>query len=41
MVDDSHMIFALLDPMIEEGGTFYTVKYAMKMNRQIKHYLRN
>lgn len=41
MVDDCDMVFALLNPMADEGGTFYTVKYAKENNKQIENYWRD
>jgi len=38
MVDNCDMVFALLNPLAEEGGTFYTVKYAMSKKIKIQNY---
>lgn len=38
MVDNADMVMALLNPMAEEGGTFYTVKYAMSKKLKVENY---
>lgn len=41
MVDKADMIMALLNPLAEEGGTFYTVKYAQSKKLKIENYWRD
>ena len=35
MVDDADMIFSLLNPEVNSGGTFYTVGYAKEKDKKI------
>lgn len=38
MVDGASKIIALLDPNQKKGGTFYTVNYALKTNKEVKNF---
>lgn len=38
MVDDSQLVLALLNPIVDEGGTYYTVKYAQEKKKDIINY---
>ena len=38
MVDNADMVFSLLNPKAQSGGTFYTVKYAESKNKPIKNF---
>lgn len=38
MVDDSGLVLALLNPLADEGGTYYTVRYAQDKNKEIINY---
>ena len=41
MVDNSNMVFSLLNPLVDSGGTYYTVKYAMEKGLNIYNYWRD
>lgn len=41
MVDNCNMVMALLNPVVEEGGTFYTVKYAVSKKLKVENYWRD
>ncbi len=41
MIDACDIVFALLNPVAEEGGTYYTVQYAQKQNKEIENYWRD
>lgn len=38
MVDDANLIYSCLNPEFTSGGTFATVKYANKKNKNIKNF---
>jgi len=38
MIDDCDMVFALLNPDTNSGGTYYTVNYALKDNKVVKNF---
>lgn len=35
MVDDANKVYSLLNPLSTSGGTFYTVKYATQLNKEV------
>lgn len=35
MVNDCDLVFALLNPAVQSGGTFYTVNYAHKKKKEV------
>lgn len=41
MIDACDIVFALLNPVAQEGGTYYTVQYAQKQNKEIENYWRD
>jgi uncharacterized phage-like protein YoqJ len=38
MIDDCSIVFSLLDPSINSGGTYYTVQYAKEKNKPITNF---
>jgi uncharacterized phage-like protein YoqJ len=40
MVNDADHIFALLNPEVNEGGTFYTVQYANEKKKKVTNFWR-
>lgn len=38
MINDAHIIFSLLNPEVQEGGTYYTVSYAKSLGKTIHNF---
>lgn len=41
MVDDSDKVFSLLNPEASTGGTYYTVQYAKRLDKQVINFWRD
>lgn len=41
MIDDCDLVFSLLNPLADAGGTYYTVQYAKENKKPIENYWRD